>query len=53
MIAITVELILFNKMPSSSSIQFLINNTYYGQIYSDESGLVKTDKLFLYWTDNR
>ncbi|CAD8078874.1 unnamed protein product [Paramecium primaurelia] len=53
MIAITVELVLFNIMPPLSSIQFLINDTYYGQIYSDDQGTLKTDKLFRFWTDTR
>ncbi|CAD8214267.1 unnamed protein product [Paramecium octaurelia] len=53
MIAFTLDLVLFNKMPPLSSIQFLINDTYYGQLYTDDQGNLKADKLFRYYTETK
>ncbi|CAD8171756.1 unnamed protein product [Paramecium octaurelia] len=53
MIAFTLDLLRFNKMPPLSSIQFLINDNYYGQLYTDDQGNLKADKLFRYYTETK
>ncbi|CAD8077810.1 unnamed protein product [Paramecium sonneborni] len=46
---IYLQLVLFNKMPTGSSIELLINDTYFAKIYENNT-VIETDKFIIYRT---
>ncbi|CAD8059012.1 unnamed protein product [Paramecium sonneborni] len=49
LIGLKISILLFNEIPLNCGIQFKINNTYFGSIYRNDSG-IQTHKLKIYST---